>query len=227
MAGDWEQRAIEVMNTVMDHPGALLFMIPPVIGDDFPEDYFQVVPHPMDFMTIRSCLYHHKYNTPDDWLWAVDLVFQNTRRYYRDGSIVDLATYVHDIFQRAYDKTFQLSTTVGWCGEVLRLRDKIGRLNAAPPAVLMKPVTLGRKVVSQLLTLKELKLFLAAMAKITRTEDHERLLRLIRDEEPGLAIGEGMIQLNVMALKPATIKAVRDFVKARLEEQGIPYPTTA
>jgi hypothetical protein len=226
MSEVWESRAIEVMNTVMNHPGALLFMIPPVIGDDFPEDYFQVIAHPIDFTTIRSCLYHHKYSTPDDWLGDVDLVFQNARHYYRDGSIIDLAANVHGIFQRAYDKMFQLSTTAGWCGEVLRLRNKIGHLNAAPPAVVTKPPAFGKKFMAQLLTDKEIKLFLAAMNKITKTEDHEQLLRIIRDEEPGLAIGEGKVQLDVLTLKPATVRAAREFVKARLEEQGIPYPTT-
>jgi hypothetical protein len=226
MAEDWESRAIEVMNTVMSHPGALFFMIPAVIGDDFPEDYFQVVADPIDFTTIHSCLCHHKYGAPDDWLVAVDLVFQNVRRYYRDGSIVDLATHVQNIFQRAYDKAFQLSTTAGWCSEVLRLRDKIGHLNAAPPAAVTKPVALGKKFLAQLLTDKEIKLFLVAMNKITKTEDHEQLLRIIREEEPGLSIGEGKVQLDILTLKPTTVSAAREFVKARLEEQGIPYPTT-
>jgi len=225
VSGRWEVGAAEVMKAVMSHPCAKMFAVPPIVGDDFPEDYFRVISNPMDFTTILACLSRHKYKTPDDWLRAVNLVFDNTKRYYREGSVFDLSAELQTVFRRIYAKVFGVMSIPDWCREVLRLRDKIGKLEAAPPSVIMSSFPIGRKVSSQLPTDKDVKLFLTAMTKLTKTQDHDELLALIREQEPGIPLGEGKIQIDILAMKPATIRIATEWVRARLEREGIAYPS--
>jgi hypothetical protein len=214
---DWEAKAMAVMESVMTHPGALPFMIPPIVGDDFPEDYFKIVRCPIDFVTISARLTSHKYKTRDDWLRAVDLIFENSERYYQDGPIITLGEEIRSAFDKLYNKKFQMGSIAEWGREIVRLRDKLGRLNASTPQIPLCNVTLGRKLSPQIPTDKDIKALIAAMAKLTKPEDHEELLALLKKEEPEMTFGVGRVQVDLVLLKPSTIRLAAAFVKGKTE----------
>ena len=56
------------------------------------EDYLQIVPHPMDFGTIRTNLESDShYTTPESVLSDIALVFDNCYKYNQSGNSVSLA----------------------------------------------------------------------------------------------------------------------------------------
>jgi hypothetical protein len=218
----WQQKAKGVMDVVMGHPGALPFMIPAVVGDDFPEDYFKVIKYPADFVTICARLEAQKYKTITEWRREIDLVFQNAKRYWQDGPMVILGQRIRSIFEKEYSKAFGV-TVADWCRNLIRLRDKIGQLNASPPLIPLCNIVFGKKLSSQLPGDKDIKQLLAAMPKLTHTADHEELLALLKREEPGISLGEGKVSVDLISLKPSTIRIAAAFVKRKLEADGKTY----
>jgi hypothetical protein len=217
----WERQAEQVMFTVMSHPGALPFMIPPVIGNDFPEDYFRIITSPIDLRTISLSLASHKYKTVNDWRRSVDLVFDNTVRYYRNGPIVKLGETIRAIFEKSYAKEFESLTQQSWFAKVQKLRNQLGGLCSAPPQIPLCDITFEKKLSSQLPTDNELKAFLEVAAKLKKPEDHEKLLELLKREEPEISFGTGKVSIDLISLKPSTIRLAQKFIKERLATQGI------
>jgi hypothetical protein len=170
-------------------------------------------------VTISARLESHKYHTAADWCRSIDLVFDNTERYYQEGPILVLGQEIYSTFKKAYKKEFQVRTTADWCREMVRLRDKLGRLNSLPPQIPVCEITFGQKLSSQIPTDKEIRTFLTSMAKMTKPEDHEELLAMLKKEEPEMSFGEGKVQVDLVLLKPSTIRLATAFVEQKLAGQ--------
>jgi hypothetical protein len=211
------------MDVVMSHPGAIPFSVPPVVGGDFPDDYLKVLRNPIDFTTISCRLDSHKYATADAWLAAVDLVFENARRYYQDGPMVTLGEHILTIFQKVHAREFESISLRGWCQKVVGLRNALGRLNADPPPLPLCDIEFTKRITPQIPSDREIKAFLAAMTRLTKPEDHAALLALLKRLEPEQALGDGKVKVDLILLKPSTIRAMKAFVRERLETRGLSY----
>jgi hypothetical protein len=204
---NWESKAQRVMSTVMSHPGAIPFMIPPIVGDDFPHDYFKIIKSPMDFTTISASLASHKYQTVTDWRSDINLVFDNAHRYYRDGLIVKLGQAIQAVFEKSYAKEFDYLTVEDWWRKVMKLSHRVQQLSSLTSQF---PVSK-----------KELKAFIKAAGKLTKPEDHERLLTLLKKEEPEMSFGTGEVNVDLRLLKPSTIRLAHAFIRESLAAEGI------
>jgi hypothetical protein len=196
-------------------------MIPPIICDDFPKDYFQVIKCPVDFTTISASLAAQKYKTVSEWCRAIDLVFDNTKRYYQDGPMVQLGQAMEAVFNKAYAKEFGVPTLKDWCDRLRTLRDRVGLLSSSPPQLPMCDIAFKKELSTQLPTANEMKTLIEDAAKLTKPEDHEKLLALLKKAEPEKSFGTEKISLDVLSLKPSTIRLADAFIRERLVAEGI------
>jgi hypothetical protein len=210
--------ALSIMDEVLKHPGATLFAFPPEPGPDFPPEYFQIVKHPMDLSTVVHRLKARRYRNVSDWTRAVDLVFANVTTYYEDGPVVDLADEIHAFFQKQCER-FNLLTLDGWCGEVLRLRDLIGKLNnnAPYPAALKALIKHGR-ISPQLATPPMVTKLVTTMAKNAAPDNHRAIGEILRTRNPDLLLSEGRNTIDPLLLTPATVTEVDRYFREMTEK---------
>jgi hypothetical protein len=210
--------AISIMDEVLRHPGAVLFSDPPKPGPDFPEDYFEIVKHPMDLSTVATRLKSRRYRTVSDWTRAFDLVFANATTYYGAGDIVDLGDEIHAVFQKQCER-FNLLTVEGWAAEVLRRRDQIAKLNSeAPFPPVLKSLIKNDQIGSQLATPAIVSTLVSGMQKAKDADTHREVGKILEAGNPELKLTEGKNTLDIIALAPASVLQVARYLRSREDE---------
>lgn len=218
----WVAVAKTIMNNLQQHPISSPFFEKPELGAMFPEKYFKVVKKPIDLSMITDKLNTGKYSSIEQWQIDVNKVFSNWKRFWKEGFEYEVADEVEAIFENECSK-LELLTVSGWMERVVKLRDRIGKLNFTPPstgAFDLSGIVSQEQLSHNLPSEKEWKALIAAMKDLTEDEDHAVIVKIIQEEEPSIPLKPGDNPIDLLSLKPTTFRKIRDFVTTRLKEGG-------
>ena len=71
-------------------------------------DYPEIIKHPMDLGTVKKNLLNKVYNTFQDFLSDIDLIWKNCKTYNMNGSeIVKMCNHCEKIFKKQMEKLFK------------------------------------------------------------------------------------------------------------------------
>lgn len=208
------------MDDLMEHPIAIPFFKTPEEGPLFPARYFQIVKRPIDLTVVRNRLDAGRYKSVDQWQIDVNRVFSNWKAVWTEGHEYEVADEVEAMFEN-YCSKFDLLKVVGWTEEVMRLRDRIGKLNFSPPttgAFDLGGIFTKEPVSSNLPTEKDWKSLISTMKDISTDEDAQiAIIEILRKEEPQIPLRSlGDNRIDLLELKPTTFHMINDFVKSRV-----------
>lgn len=220
--------AQKVMEKVMKHPCARPFMAPLVPGENCPDDYLEVIKNPIDLSTINKQLKAKKYRSFKEWYNSVSLIWSNVKSYYEeDDFMITMADEVETIFENELQSQKIYQNVDDWWKEVIRLQEKIGKLNNNPPekiAYSFSGLSPTKKLSNQLYTNKEVKQFIHAVKLMKNPTDQEDLINIIGDMQPELKSNGNTVNVDVYKLCPTTFVAAKEYVRNTLKNEEIEYP---
>jgi hypothetical protein len=213
---------IRILHTLMKRPGASVFMDPVVPGRDCPFDYRAIVPEPTSLKEILSTLKRNAYPSPHNCRQEIERCWSNAERYNgTDHPIGQLAGMMRREFAKLF-REIDVRTVSGFCAEVHRLRNQIGRWLTHNPYA---PQADGDGALSlkALPTEVELQQLATATDLLTDKHDHEDLHMILQAHQPELVSGKKIVVLT-SSLRADTFRAIRSCVKSALVREGLEYP---
>lgn len=100
-----EQKYCEmVTQKLLDCPLSYAFANPIDPNEEWADDYFKVIKHPMDLSTVQSKLEKHEYATPREWFADISLIWQNAVTFNDKTSILAMiAKFLKEKCDRMYN----------------------------------------------------------------------------------------------------------------------------
>ena len=185
--------ALEVMNSLLAHP----------LADQFQYELREIV----------SRLNRGFYYTFSAWEADMEAFFRDkTREGTRAAPMVD---HLQKIYNKIHRQKRRLFDSGFWVGELCRLRDKMQRLAYSAPYSAMTEATgidMSRPLLEQLSAEVDLRSLQQAVDRLG-ADDQEALVKLIEAEQPELGTNEARVEINMMKMKPETLRKVQEFVK--------------
>ena len=221
------KRAIAIMNRLMGHPSASPFISMP----DSMNDNGMV----MDLSSIKDRLQEHKYPKLQSWLTDVEQCWINAETKNAENpndkktsQELVLAEQNRRLFEKE-KRTIDILSANNWGNEVIRLKGRITDIMSTPPPKIKQFASplLNNKVAKPAatpLSEQELKCFVEASGKMDTEEENAEIIRIIKEMQPDLLDESSDNWLDVSKLNPATLNALRCYVKSELEKKGEKYP---
>ena len=185
--------ALEVMNSLLAHPLA---------------DQFQY-----ELREITNRLNSGHYYNFSAWEADMESFFRDkTREGTRAAPMVE---HLQKIYNKIHRQKRRLFDAGFWVGELCRLRDKMQRLAYSAPYSAMTGATgidMSQPLLGQLATEVDLRALQQSVERLG-ADDQEALVKLIEAEQPELGTNEARVEINMLKMKPETIRKVQEFIK--------------
>ena len=126
-----------------------------------------------------------------------------------------MVDHLQKIYNKIHRQKRRLFDSGFWVGELCRLRDKMQRLAYSAPYSAMTEATgidMSRPLLEQLSAEVDLRSLQQAVDRLG-ADDQEALVKLIEAEQPELGTNEARVEINMMKMKPETLRKVQEFVK--------------
>ena len=203
------------MNNLIKHP----------ISITFQEKYKPEDEHVLN--EILNKIKNNKFKNIQEWIKSVNLVWEYTIKTYEDDiDSINSAIYLKKLFNKEILKFFYNNEQ--WCQKIDKYREKITFLINSPPTdILFKNfgIDLEQKICPQLQTDKEIKNLIEAISMIENLDYSEQIISFIFNLQPELNTDKNKIELNILQLKPQTIKELIKKLKENFPKKGLIYPT--
>ncbi|CAG9331571.1 unnamed protein product [Blepharisma stoltei] len=96
----WEKPGRKLLNALWRHKHAWIFYEPVDCVKLRIPDYYDVIKHPMDFGTIKKKLNNNVYESGEELIADLDLVFENCRIYNQpDSDVFLMCTQVENVYK--------------------------------------------------------------------------------------------------------------------------------
>lgn len=124
---------------------------------------------------------------------------------------------------------FDTSDVPQWCNSIYRVRSALTNLMTQPPEKVgqiipsigkARPTKINRTGMSE----RDVYNFLQAANMITKPEDHKGMIKIINEMQPEIETSSIDVNLNIDDINSATAEALRNFIRAALERDGLKYP---
>lgn len=128
-------------------------------------------------------------------------------------------------------RSIDILSTSSWPDELARIKSKIlVAMSFPPPKIKQVAVSLNNSLIPKpevpVIDEKELRAFVKATDMMETEEENKEINRILLEMQPEISIPENSSALvDVTALSMQTIQALKAYMKARLEEKGLQYPT--
>jgi hypothetical protein len=213
-----------------------------VCAENAPKNYFSVVSHPKDLSTVKGRLASLAYTQIYEFLSDMETIWTNCETFYGDPvNSPDVSPQDRRLFKLAAaegrrlfakERTiFERPTVAAWCEKVYNLRTAVTDLMTQPPGKVKQfAANIGTartmKQAQPPVTERELRNFIIAGQLITSDEDHREMIKILTsaqgNAEPETTGHEWHV--NVTTLAPATLQALKEYMKKALEKSGQKYP---
>lgn len=130
------ERCLEIIDKLCKYKTSSIYMMPIEPEFDNCPNYFEIIPHPMDFSTVRSKLTSNCYRTIDEFKEDVNLIFENSKTYNSKDSLFGLTA---QFLQNKFQEMVQFFSEDGWQKKFDYLQQKIKDLISNAPSDLPKP----------------------------------------------------------------------------------------
>lgn len=235
-------RCLDAMDKIEKYQISRMFSQPvDPVADNCPK-YHEVITKPMDLGTARKKLENDNYCTVEEWKSDIELVWTNALTYNGKTLVGVLAKHLQTIFKEI-TATLTSDPEADWnnkfeklkaeCNAIIKAAPKIPaqikyqrkvlqtRSMSQPPAKASekeKKVTIAPSLPVQDLTTDDVRRLADDMNLIEQDEEIDEMLDLIRrmESEDKLVEDDGMIELDITNLKPATLSEMRMLVNRLL-----------
>jgi hypothetical protein len=209
----------------MKRPGAQVFVDPIVRGVDVPDDYFVRILHPTSLASISEKLAANKFSTVEECCAEIELCWANAEEYY--GSFDPISALAEEM-RRQFEKLSScLSQSVAkFCADLYKYQSKLGKLLLRGPNETenMDVNDDFKSTLRQLPTESEMENLIVACDMLDNPADHEELIGIVRKYQPELIHPNQKLIIVTTSLRPETLNAIRTFLKAALQKNGLDYP---
>ena len=226
---NWRDDCMTFMLEIMKRPCAISFLDPIYHDENNSENYINKVRHPMDLSTIKEKLQINEYKDIDEFKHDFQLIWTNAERTTGKSApeIRLLAAEIKKIFLKKFhsEKPLNLKT---W-GEILRKpAEKLAYLIQNSPDSISQynPFLLSLPALPKI-TDNNFDNFLQAHKLLPDKSDARHLMGIIRKFDPSYPIESQTPSIDLDKLEPRVFWSLDYYVRKRLEEQNIPYPTNS
>lgn len=129
-------------------------------------------------------------------------------------------------------RSIDILSTSSWPDELARVKTKLlVAMSFPPPKIKQVACTLNNSLIPKpevpAIDEKELRAFVKASDMMETEEENNEINRILLEMQPEINIPENSSALvDVTALSVQTIQALKAYMKSRLEERGLQYPTS-
>lgn len=212
-----------ITKAILDHHFGGYFEYPVDPKDPLFPKYDQIVKNPIDLSIIQSKLSNRIYQNPDEWIADINLMFDNSRRYYGKGAFfTSITNRLDEYFHKLLEKEMRKSRA-GFLKYSKKLLAKVDDLLANPPSSISydlkftppKPITVSDN---------EMYEFSVAAALLSNKSDIFALTQIL--ESNGITFNHKVEQpmIDYTIINDQGKYELVSYAKARFKEMGIPYP---
>lgn len=218
---------IDIMEKLMKLPCAKIFLDPvDPANDKIPENYFQVIKHPIDLNTINRRLINGEYPAVSQWDKDMNFIWNNAEKIYQKTSyIAILANELRIHYEKEYNR-IKILRLPKWTKAVFVTKKRIEELfNKIPPFI----GAIGQSQANNTDKLKpfseeELNIFIRMSSYLNNSCDSRKMAQLVQHFQPETEINSTPFEIDVNDLKNPTLYALRDYATLRLGEMNLEYP---
>jgi hypothetical protein len=180
------------------------------------------------FSAIERRLKDDRFGSLLDWIDSIESTIRNLEAAATSPNYVILARHARRVFAKQCQR-HQLFTMETWCDHAAKVREKVVTvMESAPPNVKARASPILTKLVRQrhhdLITDRELQNFVRATEKLKDDDDHQELIRIVREGEEHLELSQLNISVDLSQLKLSTVRKLEAYVKKALAAKGLEYP---
>lgn len=223
-----KQRAIKIMEKLMEHPITKLFQ--DYKYDEDPENMSSSTNKNLN--DIKSDIIDGKL-TFSDWKKLIGLCFTNDKLFKEKEMkyFQIISKECKEIFEKLTQKT-TANTFENWCSNVSSLHSaQIDFARHPPGKIFSIAIQLdsfkkidNEKIIP--LSLAEIKALQQALTLIKSADISHGLVNIVTELQPEIKpTNTNELNVELMKLDIKTVRALRDYLKVELEKQGDHYPT--
>ena len=222
-----QKKCLEIIEDLMKHPIAEVFMEPVDPVRDMVPDYLDIIKNPSDFSTIRNRLLERKYLTYEEFKRDVNLVWENAITYNTKQS---LPAYIADELNRIFQKKIwyiENPQTEQWINEFLKNRLTLCKLFRNPPSGLSNFAfssdvsMLGEEQgQGKRLSSEDHKFFTENLEYLKDTKNAHTLEQVIHEIEPSFIFQQETIFEDLVKMLPRTRRALKNHIMQKNSSQN-------
>jgi hypothetical protein len=226
-----KKRALEIMNNLMNHPCSSVFcdvQLPKIRKNDTGE---RTTLSNLSLSIIKQRLNENKYARVQQWFDDIEQLWTEIEiRPGIDQIVLDLVAESRKFFIKERRGIDMLSSH-NWPDELGRIKTRISVLmSLPPPRIKHEAMKLSNSLIPKpdvpVIDEGELHAFVAASEMMESDEENAEINRILTEMQPETNIPENSsARIDVSQLSVQTIQALKTYMKARLEERGLQYPS--
>ena len=185
----------------------------------------------LSLFIIKQKLKENKYNKIHQWFEDMDQLWIDLENLPNVDKFTLSLIEESKIFFLKERKKIDIFSSNLWSEELSRYRSKLTKLMTYPPPRIKQiAANLNNSLIPKTdvsaLSEHELQCFISASNLMETEEEFNEINRILIELQPDIKISENSCTLlDVSTLSVQTINALRTFMKAKLEEKGLKYPT--
>lgn len=180
------------------------------------------------FSAIERKLRDGRFESLLHWIDTVEYNIRNLEAAATNPNYISLACHARRVFAKQCRK-HQLFTMETWCDHAAKVREKVVTvMESAPANVKARASPILTKLVRQrhheLIMDRELQNFVRATEQLNDDDDHQELIRMVREGEEHLELGQLNISVDLSQLKLVTVRKLEAYVRKAFAAKGLDYP---
>ena len=222
-----QKKCLEIIEDLMKHPIAEVFMEPVDPVRDMVPDYLDVIKNPSDFTTIKNRLLERKYLTYEEFKRDVNLIWENAITYNTKQS---LPAYIADELSRIFQKRIwyiENPPAEQWINDFLKNRLTLCKLFRNPPSGLANfslnsdasVITENEQTTNKRLSAEDSKFFSENSEYIKDIKNAQTLEEIIHEIEPSFVFKHETIYVDLIKMLPRTRRAIKNHIMQALSTQ--------
>ena len=226
-----KKRALEIMNNLMNHPCSSTFCdskLPKTRKNDKSEP---TILNNLSLSVIKQKLMENKYTRVQQWFDDIEQLWTEIEIQPGVNQIIlNLVAESRKFFIKERRGIDMLSPQ-NWPDELGRIKTRISLfMSLPPPKIKHEAMKLSNSLIPKpeipVIDEGELHAFVAASEMMESEEENAEINRILMEMQPETNIPENSsVRIDVSQLSVQTIQALKTYMKARLEERGLQYPT--
>ena len=222
-----KQKCISIIDSLMSHPIAEIFISPVDPKLDNCPDYFDIIKKPSDLTTVRSSVEQDKYKSIQEFKKDVDQIWENAILY---NGRMSLPAFMAEELEKIFHKQLRQVETPSkedWISSYAKSQAHMYKLfrsqpkqleqfNLSPDTEMLVP---ERRLARSWLQAEDTKLFQEVFRFIDNPVHLAKLKQIFVDNEPSVDPNEEELHINLSALSQKTLKLLRAFAVDLKEQQ--------
>ena len=215
-----------LLDQLVKLPCAQPFMKPIPTDDEETAGYYVKIKKPMHLSKIQEKLLTQQYKNFNEWERDMNLIFTNTERFFgKENPRTYLAKELKKHFEKLMDDEYPVKPR-DWIAEINDIQQQIEKIVKTTPIDISKywKHEIKLKALPEMKN-DQIRKLIKASQLLTDKEDARAMFTLINQLNPEIKAHSEDVTLDIDTLSNKTHWALEWYLRKRLEEDGIDYPT--